>query len=113
MPTYPLPRSEVDMFEAIARSLTTVSAEWEGKPDHEIYVRLFELCLLPGRKEVSTGRQGVVFERVGNHLLPIERRIRSGGVSQADRQRLRDQQDRCVHAVAEFFVVHEDLPRYV
>ncbi|KIO21797.1 hypothetical protein M407DRAFT_28610 [Tulasnella calospora MUT 4182] len=99
--------SEQQMFQTISRALTTLSAEWTGKPDHEVYVRLFKLCLLPGRKDVSAVDQHAVLEHLDDHLLSIEHRIRSWGASETDRQRGRDQQNRCIQAVANCFVAHK------
>ncbi|KIO18112.1 hypothetical protein M407DRAFT_32214 [Tulasnella calospora MUT 4182] len=105
--------SEQQMFQTTSRALSTVSAEWGGKPDHEIYVWLFELSLLRGKKEVSAPDQHAVLEHFGDHLLSIERGIRSWRASETDRQRGRDQQNRCIQAVANFFVAQEDSSQYV
>ncbi|KIO18104.1 hypothetical protein M407DRAFT_32209 [Tulasnella calospora MUT 4182] len=99
--------SEQRMFQTTSRALTTVSAEWRGKPDHEIYGWLFELYLLPGTKEVSAVDQHPVLEHVDDHLLSIERQVRFRRASEADRQRGRDQQNRCIQAVANWFVTHK------
>ncbi|KIO18414.1 hypothetical protein M407DRAFT_31918 [Tulasnella calospora MUT 4182] len=102
--------SEREMFQMICRAVINVNAQWRRKPDHDIYVWLFELCLLHGRKEISAGCHDVL-DHVDDHLLPIERQIRSWRVSETDRQRGRDQRNRCVQAVANFFVAREDSPQ--
>ncbi|KAG8958145.1 hypothetical protein FRC00_003006 [Tulasnella sp. 408] len=96
-------RSEGAMFRTISTALATVTAEWEWKPNHEIYVWLFELCLLPGRKEISAISQHPIVERVDNHLIAIESRIRDENASGTDRQQGRDYQNRYVQSVADFF----------
>ncbi|KAG8932766.1 hypothetical protein FRC01_012395 [Tulasnella sp. 417] len=97
--------SEQQMFQTILRALATVSARWksEWKPDYEIYAWLFEFWLSPERKEVSIPDQLAVLEHVGDHLLSIERWIRSGDLSMMDRRRGRDYQNRYVQSVANFF----------
>ncbi|KAG8937424.1 hypothetical protein FRC00_005742 [Tulasnella sp. 408] len=95
--------SERKMFETISEALTTASARWRGKPYHEIYVWLFELCLLPGREEIYKVYQQAVLKYVGNHLLSLENWIREEGASGIKRQHGRDYQNRYVQAVAGFF----------
>lgn len=107
------------MFRTISSALATVSSEWGGKPDHEIYVRLFELCLqLPGRDGKPTDDQDALLEHFDAHLLSIERQIRDKNTSETDRQRGRALQIRYVQSVADFFraqqyvlmVLRFDLP---
>ncbi|KAG8938090.1 hypothetical protein FRC00_005351 [Tulasnella sp. 408] len=95
-------KSERQMFGTISRALATVSAQWRGKPDHEIYVWLFELYLLPGRKGISEFDQRLVLEDLDHHLLSLENRIREEGASEIDRQRGRDYQNRYVQLIARF-----------
>lgn len=90
------------MFQTISRALATVSSEWEGKPSDEIYVRLFDLCLLRGREGISTEDREAVLERFGTHLLSIESRIRDKNASETDRLRGRDHQIRYVQSAADF-----------
>lgn len=97
----------------MSRALTTLSAHWEGKPHHEIYVRLFELCLLPGRKEVSPDDQHAILERIDVHLLSAESWIRDERTSEINRQHGRDYQIRYVRSVAEFFRAYKDSFQYV
>ncbi|KAG8938074.1 hypothetical protein FRC00_005335 [Tulasnella sp. 408] len=87
--------------------------DWEGKPDHEIYLRLFELCLSPGRAEITTAHQRMVLERVDDHLLSIERRIRDKNATEADRQLGRNYQIRYIQAVADFVKGREESSQYV
>lgn len=101
------------MFRTITEALTTVRAHWTGKPDHEIYVRLFELCLLPGRKGVSTVDQCTALLCVDDHLLSIERRVRDQNASKKHRQSGRDNQERYIHAATNFVEAHKDSPLYV
>ncbi|KAG8937423.1 hypothetical protein FRC00_005741 [Tulasnella sp. 408] len=84
------------------RPLATVRTQWRGKPDHEIYVWLFELYLLPGRKGISEIDQRLVLEDVDYHLLSLENWIRDEGASEIDRQRGRDYQNRYVQSIARF-----------
>lgn len=100
------------MFQTISTALATASAEWVEKPDHEIYVQLFELCFLPGRKEVSAHDYRTVLERVDFHLISIERGIRNKDVSQIDPQRGRASQNRCIQSVAKFLGAHGEFSRY-
>ncbi|KIO18413.1 hypothetical protein M407DRAFT_31917 [Tulasnella calospora MUT 4182] len=95
--------SESEMFQTISRALTTMSAEWIRKPNHEIYVRLFELCLLPGREGISAEVQDAVLEHFDDHLLSVELRIRDKNASETDRQQGRDYQNRYVQSVADCF----------
>lgn len=101
------------MFQTISIALTTVNSHWEGKPDHEIYVRLFELCLLPGRKGVSIDGRHAVLECVDAHLLSIEHRIRDKNTSEEDRKHERDHRNRYLQSVTDFFEDCQDSSRYV
>ncbi|KAG8933522.1 hypothetical protein FRC00_013115 [Tulasnella sp. 408] len=94
--------SERVMFDTISRALATVNGQWRGKPDHEIYVWLFELCQSPGRKDISEFDQHTVLEHVDDNLLSLENRVREEGASEIDRQHGRDCQNRYVQAVAGF-----------
>ncbi|KAG9028813.1 hypothetical protein FS837_003776 [Tulasnella sp. UAMH 9824] len=96
--------SERVMFGTISRALATVSAQWRGKPDHELYVWLFELCLLSEMKSIYEVDQHPVLERVHDHLLSLENWIREEGASEIDGQRGRDYQNRYVQSVARFCV---------
>lgn len=73
------------MFETISEALKTASAEWEVKPNNEIYTGLSKLRL----------------SRFDASLLSIERRIRDKNTSETDRQGLRDEQAQCVRSVAD------------
>ncbi|KAG8913138.1 hypothetical protein FRC00_002965 [Tulasnella sp. 408] len=106
-------RSERVMFRTISTALTTVTTQWEGKPNHEIYVWLFELCLLPGWKEISILSQHPILERVDDHLLSVESRIRDENASGTDRQQGRDSQNRYVQSVADFFSANTVFSQYL
>ncbi|KAG8938089.1 hypothetical protein FRC00_005350 [Tulasnella sp. 408] len=95
-------RSELVMFRTISTALSTVGDQWKGKPDHGIYVWLFELCLSPGSKRTPEFDQHTVLEHVDDHLLSLENRIREEGASEIVRQRGRDYQNRYVQAFARF-----------
>ncbi|KAG9041619.1 hypothetical protein FS837_012027 [Tulasnella sp. UAMH 9824] len=103
--------SEPKMLEAISNVLNTVTAQWGGKPKQEIYVWLFELCLLPGRKEIPASSQGPILERVDDHLISIESQFRDENASETDRQHWRDCQNRYVRSVADFFTANTDFSR--
>ncbi|KAG9042647.1 hypothetical protein FS837_010598 [Tulasnella sp. UAMH 9824] len=105
-------RSEQVMFQKISTALRTVTTQWEGKPNHGIYAWLFELCLLPGRN-ISTFYQHPILERVDDHLISIESRIRDENASGTDRQQGRDYQNRYVQSAADFFTANTDFSQYL
>ncbi|KAG9029875.1 hypothetical protein FS837_003451 [Tulasnella sp. UAMH 9824] len=104
-------KSELKMFATMSEALSTVTDQWRGKPNHEIYVWLFELCLLPGRKEISAFSQHPILERVDDHLISIERRIRGENASETDRQHGRDYQNRYVRYL--WTLIGSPLERYL
>lgn len=105
--------SESEMFQTIAIALTTVTAHWERQPRPAIYAWLFELCLLPRRKEVPTVNQHVVLEHLDDHLVSIEHRIRDKNASERDRQLGRDDQNRYIQSMVDFFRNHKYSSQYV
>lgn len=100
------------MFQTISTALATVAAQWEGKPNHEIYVWLFELCLLPGRK-ICTFYQHPILERVVDHLITIESWIRDRNNPETNPQEGRDYQNRYIQSVADFFTANTDFSQCV
>ncbi|KAG8932768.1 hypothetical protein FRC01_012397 [Tulasnella sp. 417] len=110
-------KSEADMFKTISTALDTVPTapdtgvthweDWAGKPSDEIYVRLFELCLLFERDGITVDRDAVL-KRFGDHLLSIEKRIRDKNGPGTDRQHGRDHQNRYVQSAAASFKAHKD-----
>ncbi|KAG9033340.1 hypothetical protein FS837_002487 [Tulasnella sp. UAMH 9824] len=105
--------SKPKMFETVANALNTVTAQWRGKPDHEIYVWLFELRLLHGKNGTSTFSQHPILERFDDHLISIESRMRDENASETDRQHGRDYQNRYVRSVADFFTANADFSQYL
>ncbi|KAG9039328.1 hypothetical protein FS837_000990 [Tulasnella sp. UAMH 9824] len=61
-------KPELDMFKTISRALTTVKGEWRRKPNHEIYVMLFKLCLSPRRKAIPTDTYENMWAVIGPSL---------------------------------------------
>lgn len=101
------------MFQTISKALITVNAQWIWKPNHGIYIWLFELCLLPGWKEMSKVEQNAILKRVDDHLISTESWIRDENTPEIDRQLGRDYQNRYVQSVAAFFRAHMASSRYV
>ncbi|KAG8943793.1 hypothetical protein FRC04_002487 [Tulasnella sp. 424] len=101
-------RDSSQMIEVIGRGLATVEFKWKGKPDHELYVRLFELGLSSGIR-ISGARP--ILEHFGSLLLYIEIRIRDQAISERDGQRGREHQVRCVQSVVGSLKVEEGFYR--
>lgn len=101
------------MFETISRALTTVKGEWRRKPNHEIYVMLFKLCLSPRRKVIPTDSYEAVIGSVGDPLFSIERLVRDQNASDTDRQRGRDYQKQYIQSIVDFYAADQDSSRYV
>ncbi|KAG8917496.1 hypothetical protein FRC01_002408 [Tulasnella sp. 417] len=104
-------KSELEMVQTISAALTTARTQWGSKPDHEIYVGLFELCLLPGRKVILTADYHAVLGDIDAHLISIERLVRNKDTSKTDRQNGREQQNRCIRAAADFFGAQKSSSR--
>ncbi|KAG8938088.1 hypothetical protein FRC00_005349 [Tulasnella sp. 408] len=95
-------KDERIMFRKISVALASDGDERREWPDHEIFVWLFELCLLPGRSEIHEFHQHQALEHVDHHLLSLENRIREESASEIDRQRGRDYQNRYVQSIVGF-----------
>lgn len=106
-------RPEVGMFGTISSALNTVKDEWRRKPNHEVYVMLFRLCLSPRRKGISTAAYHAVIGSVDDHLLSIERLVRDQSASETDRQRGRDHQNQYIQSIVDFYGADQDSSRYV
>lgn len=101
------------MFGTISSALETVTDPWRRKPNHKIYVMLFRLCLLPGRKEIPTASYQAVIGSIDDHLLSIESLVRDQDASEAARQRGRDHQNQYIQSVVDIFGADQDLSQYV
>ncbi|KAG8898510.1 hypothetical protein FRC01_010885, partial [Tulasnella sp. 417] len=95
--------SESEMVQMIFAALPTASTSWRRKPDHEIYVRLLELCLVSGEDTIPAAYYQEILGDMDAHLLSIEEWVREKGASETDRQHGRDLQDRYILSVAPFF----------
>lgn len=86
------------MIKVIARALATVEPNWTYRPNHELYVQLFELSVLAA-KNIRNSR--LVLEHLGTLLLSIEIRIRDETTSESVGKIGREQQNRCLQSAVE------------
>lgn len=98
------------MVEVVNRGLATVEPAWTGRPDHELYVRLFELGI---STEKGFDSAQSILHYLGSLLLSIEIRIRDAATSATDEQRGREHQNRCVQSVVGSLEGHSQRKLYV
>ncbi|KIO24242.1 hypothetical protein M407DRAFT_26357 [Tulasnella calospora MUT 4182] len=94
--------SQSEILSVITSALATVKSQWSGKPGHELYVRLFELCLLPEMASHSSLDNNTVLQILSDLLQAIEIHIRDETILEVKRHRGRENQNRCVQLVVEY-----------